>query len=812
MPMLKQLLIALGAIVAVVAVALVALVAFVDVNRFKPQIAQTVKDRYDRTLAIEGDLSLAVFPRIAVALPRTTLSEHGGKETFASVDGARVSVALLPLLGGRIEAGKVSIYGLTATVEKRADGSTNIDDLLGAPKTAPPQQPQKEAGGPPQFEIGGVELANATLTYRDLAAKNVVTLSKLNVTTGRIATASRTPLDLSTAFAATNPVAQGELSAKGGADIDLVKKVFGATDLALKLRATVDKRALEFDGKVGTASFDVASGALSAGKLTATAKGAFDGMALEDAKIDAPALAWDPKAKRLSLGGVNLTARGRLPGADGKPGDAFDAGFAAPKIEITDTSASGDRVTASVKLVGANNVDARLTLEGLSGSAKEMKIGRLALAATAQQPIVKDGKPTQQTRLVVANIASPATASLEAQTFALARLDGEITVEDPALPQKTVKLPVSGALSVDAKKELVDGRFSTRFDETTLSSEFDVRGFSPPAIGFEASADKLNLDRYFPPAKPAPGNDSADPKDDPKVDLSALKQLRINGEARIGQLQARGIRTQNLRVVLKAANGRLDVAPLTAALYSGNVNASLSAQADGNRIAAAAALTGVQIEPLLKDALNKDVLAGRGNVKLDVTTAGATVNGLKRGLNGSGALQLRDGAVKGINIAGTLRNARSFLGGGGEKTETKTGSAAEKTDFSEMTASFAIKDGVVSSDDLDLKSPLIRVGGAGQVDLAAGTLDYTVKAAVVGTLKGQDGRDMNELKGLTIPVKLAGPFEKMAYTVDWGAVAQDALKSKVAEQAKEKLAPQVQEQRKKVEERARDALKGLLGR
>lgn len=812
--MLKQLLIALGAIVAVVAVALVALVALVDVNRFKPQIAQTVKDRYDRTLAIDGDLSLAVFPRIAVALPRTTLSEHGGTQTFASLDGARVSVALLPLLGGRIEAGKVSIYGLTATIEKRVDGSTNIDDLVGGPKQAQPQQPQNEAGGPPQFEIGGVELANATLTYRDLAAKNVVTLSKLNVNTGRIATVSRTPIELSTAFAATNPAAQGELEARGTADIDLVKKSFGAADLALGLRATVDQRALEFNGRVGTASFDVASGALSAGKLTATAKGAFDGVALEDAKIDAPALAWDPKAKRLSLGGVNLTARGRLPGADGRPGDAFDAGFAAPKIDITETSASGDRVTASVRLTGARNLDAKLTLEGLSGSAKEMKIGRLALAATAQQTVVKDGKPGPEPRRIVASIASPATASLEAQTVSLAKLDGEITVEDPALPQKTVKLPVGGALSVDAKKELVDGRFSTKFDETTLSSEFDVRGFSPPAIGFEASADKLNLDRYFPPAKPAPGNDSADPKDDPKVDLSALKQLRLRGEARIGQLQARGIRTQNLRVVLRAANGRLDIAPLTAALYGGNVSASLGAQADGNRIAAAATLTGVQIEPLLKDALDKDLLAGRGNVKFDVTTAGATVNGLKRGLNGGGALQLRDGAVKGVNIAGTLRNARSFLGGvsGGAATETKTGSAAEKTDFSELTASFAIKDGVVSSDDLDLKSPLLRVGGAGQVDLVAGTLDYTVKAVVVGTLKGQDGRDMNDLKGLTIPVKLAGPFEKITYTVDWGAVAQDALKSKVAEQTREKLAPQVQEQRKKLEERAKDALKGLLGR
>ena len=57
----------------------------------------------------------------------------------------------------------------------------------------------------------------------------------------------------------------------------------------------------------------------------------------------------------------------------------------------------------------------------------------------------------------------------------------------------------------------------------------------------------------------------------------------------------------------------------------------------------------------------------------------------------------------------------------------------------------------------------------------------TCGAAVVGTLKGQDGRDTNELKGLTVPVKLAGPFEKLSYTVDWGAVNQSFPEKKFDE-------------------------------
>lgn len=791
--MAKKILIGLGVVVALLAVALVALITFVDVNRFKPQIAQAVQDRYGRTLEISGDLSLTVFPRLGVALPKTTLSEPRSSAAFASVDGARVSVALLPLLRGRIEAGKVSVYGLTATVDKRADGSLSIDDLIMPAGPAPAKPTTPAAGGPPDFEIGGIELTNASLTYRDLAAKNTVTLSRLNLSTGRLAPKVRTPVELTTQFAATQPAAQGEFKLKGELDVDLAQQIYGGHDLDLALKATLEKRNLELAGKAAEMRLD-AHGGVSASKLAVTAKGALADVQLDTASVEAPALAWNPQSKRLSVGGVKAAAGGRL-GTDAKA-QRFEATLAAPKIDVTETTASGERVSASIKLGGGQagtQIDAALALEGLAGSASALKIDKLSLNGTLTQPLDKE-----RVRRVVVVITSPVAASLEAQTLSLPQLAGDITMEDPALPQKSVKLPVTAALALDGKKERVDARFSTKFDETALSAEFDVRGFAPAKLSFEASADKLNLDRYFPPPKPGPGNDSADPKDDPKIDLSALKDLNLSGEARVGQLQMRGIRTQNLRVVLRAANGRLAVAPLTAALYGGSVDASAFAQAD-NRMGLDAKLLGVNIEPLLRDALDKDLLAGRGNMTLDVTTAGATIGALKRGLNGSGAIALRDGAIKGFNVAQALRSAKSLLAGGG--TETKTGSPAEKTDFSELTASFTVKNGIAHSDDLDLRSPLVRVGGAGQVDLVAGTLDYTVRASVVGTLKGQDGRDINELRGVTVPVKLAGPFEKVAYSIDWGSVAKDALRSQTTEQLKGKLQP-----------KAQDLLKGLLGR
>jgi AsmA protein len=804
--MARKLLIGLGVVVAILAVALIALIAFVDVNRFKPQIEQAVRERFDRQLAIQGDLALTVFPRLGVALPRTTLSERGSSGNFASIDGARVSVALLPLLGGRIEAGTISVYGLDATIERRADGTTSIDDLIGSEPKGAPGAGSASSRAPAPFEIGGVELSQARLTFRDLAARNTITLTRLSLTGGRLAPTVRTPVDLSTQFSATRPALQGELKLRAEADLDLPRKAYGGRKLDLVLKATLDKRTLDLAGKAATLRFDGASGALGVEGLEATGKGEFDALRLDESRIQVPALAWDPMAKRLSLGGLVASARGSLDGTQrpGATARTLDVKLAAPKIQITEAAAAGERVTASLKLGGAPSADVRLALEGFAGSAAALKVERLALDATVEQPL-----GPERTRRIAATITSPATANLDAQTVSLGKLAGHITMEDPALSQKSVKLPVTGRIALDAKKELVDAGFSTRFDDTTLSAEFDLRGFAPARLSFEASADRLDLDRYFPPTKPAGGHDGADTKEDPAIDLSILKDLNLAGEARVGQLQARGIRLQNLRVVARAADGRMALAPITSALYGGSIQARAFAQAD-NRLGIDAALTGVDVQPLLKDALGRDLLAGRGDVKLDLVTGGATVGELKRGLNGSGALTLRDGAVKGIDVEKLLRGARKYLSGG--QTQTQTGSAAEKTDFSTLSATFAIKDGVARGDDLDLQTALIRVRGAGTVDLPAASLDYTVRATVIGTPKGQDLVDLNLLQGVTVPVTLSGPFEKLSYSVDWGAVARDALRSNTTGRVRERLGAPLPADTKPLGQRASEALKGLLGK
>jgi AsmA protein len=163
-----------------------------------------------------------------------------------------------------------------------------------------------------------------------------------------------------------------------------------------------------------------------------------------------------------------------------------------------------------------------------------------------------------------------------------------------------------------------------------------------------------------------------------------------------------------------------------------------------------------------------------------VTTQGNTAGALKKALNGNGGLKVTDGAVKGIDIAGSIRNAKATLGTL-KGAQTQQADKSQKTDFSELTGTFTIRNGVARNNDLSIKSPLLRVGGEGDVNIGEDTLNYLVKASVVGTTKGQGGRDLDDLKGITVPVRLSGPLTSPKYTIDFGSMVTDVAKQKVEE-------------------------------
>jgi AsmA protein len=376
-------------------------------------------------------------------------------------------------------------------------------------------------------------------------------------------------------------------------------------------------------------------------------------------------------------------------------------------------------------------------------------------------------------------------------------------------PPLEAKLALNGSYAL--KPDSIGLDLSAKLDESNVKGKLGMARAAQASYNFDLTVDKINLDRYLASSEkrksePAKKDEPAKPKkeEDAPVDLSGLKGLNAKGQLQIGALQLQGMKLANLKTEVRAADGKAEVGPHSANLYEGTLSGTLTLDGNANRVALKEALSNIAVGPLLRDFAEQDRLEGRGNLALDVTAAGKTVNAMKAALAGTAKAHLRDGAIKGVDIGALLRKARSVAG----SPSVQAADSKEKTAFSELSASFTIKNGVAHNEDLDVKAPLFRIGGAGDIDIAKSSINYVAKASVVATTQGQGGRELEQLAGLTVPVRLSGPFDAMKYEVDYRAVAADLAKSKVGEKVREG----VEKHRDKIEDRVRDRLKGLIGR
>jgi AsmA protein len=380
--------------------------------------------------------------------------------------------------------------------------------------------------------------------------------------------------------------------------------------------------------------------------------------------------------------------------------------------------------------------------------------------------------------------------NLAGRTYALSDMD--LKVKGAAAEFSRIALGVTGSSRADLGKQGVDADLVARFDQTTVKAKLGMDDFDAPRYRFDFDVDTIDLDRYLvaqPDAKPAP-SPGPKVKVDVPIDLSPLEGLRAQGKLGIGALKVMGLRIAELKAELRVADGRADLAPHSAKLYQGSLQGALSLIARGNRVALRETMRGVAIGPLLKDLMERDALEGRGDVTLDVTAAGPTVDAMKKSLAGTARIALAEGAVKGINLTEAFRKTKAAFGSKSARAQASDTSA--RTDFSEMSAGFTLRDGVAHNEDLSVKAPLVRVGGAGDIDIGRSRLDYTARASIVATGKGQGGEDLDHLKGLTIPVKLSGTFEAPKYEIDYRSVANQAAKAEVKKAIEEKAKPKLE--------------------
>ncbi len=237
------------------------------------------------------------------------------------------------------------------------------------------------------------------------------------------------------------------------------------------------------------------------------------------------------------------------------------------------------------------------------------------------------------------------------------------------------------------------------------------------------------------------------------LDLALLDLVDANANLSVVQLSYGGIKLDSTQVVVALKDRVVQATFNDVKLYKGRGNGvvMLNGTGDAAVLGANFALSGVAARPLLNDAAGMDWLEGTGNFTLSLAGTGRSEAALVRSLSGKFDLTVSDGALVGFNLGGALRDLSQ-----GEIPDFST-SPTDKTDFSALTASFNITNGIAENNDLKLSSPLLRATGAGTVNLPQRTLNYQVLPKLVASLSGQGGE--TDLSGIEIPVNITGPWD-----------------------------------------------------
>ncbi len=360
------------------------------------------------------------------------------------------------------------------------------------------------------------------------------------------------------------------------------------------------------------------------------------------------------------------------------------------------------------------------------------------------------------------------------------------TADPAALTKMGLKANVKGN---QASVSVTNGIMEV--DQSRIVFSARAKNFARPDVTLRMKIDRIDVDRYLPPAAPEePAKDTSAPptptaskeptgnkttlsksadRKRKTVDYGPLRKLVVDAELRAGEVKVMGARAQDVLMKVKGKDGLFTVDPLALKAYQGNINAraDLDVRADRPKAGVNIDMDGIMARPLLNDLMKKDFLEGTARAQIAVTIEGDDPDAIKKTLNGEGTLHVTDGAIVGIDLPGMVRNVKAAFGG--EKPVEKP-----KTDFSELVVPFTIKSGVVTTSGTRLASPLLRVDAAGRADLVNESLDMRVEPTVVATLKGQ--QDTKQRTGLMIPVLVTGTFSSPRFAPDLKSLLETRIK------------------------------------
>lgn len=369
--------------------------------------------------------------------------------------------------------------------------------------------------------------------------------------------------------------------------------------------------------------------------------------------------------------------------------------------------------------------------------------------------------------------------SLSLTPFNARKLAARLAIPLPKTSDRKALTAIGGKAKISGNaRSLKASAVAMKLDDSTISGEITVLDFATGALSFNVDVDVINLDDYLPPS--ARGKAATPGAAATALPVDLVRSLNLDGQLRIGKLTVSGMKMNKVVVTAKAKDGLLKLSPLGAELYQGRYdgNVTMDARAAAPRISLDETIKGVQIGTLLRDVRGDSPVTGATDLRAQLTATGGDTESLKRTVDGNVSFAIYDGTLEKVDMVNSMCGALAafdfdninrktiatgliglLLNSGASKSKPQPDgsgtSGGTRTEFTEMTGTAVIAKGIARNNDLAMSSPIVRVRGAGSIDLSRDQLDYRADAELVQSCAGIGKRD---LAGQIIPVLITGPI------------------------------------------------------
>jgi AsmA protein len=367
------------------------------------------------------------------------------------------------------------------------------------------------------------------------------------------------------------------------------------------------------------------------------------------------------------------------------------------------------------------------------------------------------------------------TGNLNIMPFNLRRLLSQLNQPIPVTSDSSTLQRVSiGSSFQGSASDIRLSNLSAVLDDSSLAGSLSVTDFESPAIEFTIELDQIDADRYLPPRA-----DTSASTDNQSADLPVdnLRSLNTRGELSIGQLNISGLSITDMQAGLNAAGGQIELSPLQANLYQGRYSGALNLDVIGNTplLNVESSFQEVALEPLMNDFMDASYVSGSGNINFSLNGRGTDISAIKSSLNGSGNVDLHEGILQGVDVGNVLTQVETMI----RSSRLQEIDRGEETPFNNFTASIAINNGSVSSNDLLIEAPGFQVSGRGTlIDLNSESINYQLLTSVDESTATSDTEEF-DIGGYNLPIICTGTINSPRCVPDVEDIIASAIQRAV---------------------------------